>query len=122
MYDSSSAGGFSQPPPDTPAGGSRYVYLLGRLRNKQITMEEATELFSVQQGMIRIAARPTAPPPSASGGGPTGTPSAPSALGISVMSDEGLALALLAFGTGAGVLAAILKRNRDGPAAAPPLR
>jgi hypothetical protein len=92
---------------------------LGRLRNRQITMEEATELFAIQQATIRAASR--APPASASM-----TPGAPppagaaAAAGLSVMSDEGLALALLAFGTGAGVLAAILKRNRDGPTGARP--
>jgi len=114
-------GGYSPPPPpppapvESPSGSPRYVYLLGRLRNRQITMEEATELFAIQQVMIRSASRAstsrgsaTAPPGAVA---PTGVPGA----GLAVMSDEGLALALLAFGTGAGVLAAILQRGRDGP-------
>jgi hypothetical protein len=98
----------------------RHVYLLGRLRSRQITMEEATELFAIQQAMIRAASRSPPPAPTS-----TGTPGAPASggtpmAGLSVMSDEGLALALLAFGTGAGVLSAILKRNRDGPAVSKP--
>jgi hypothetical protein len=82
-------------------------------------MEEATELFSIQQGMIRAASRSSASAQAAaaSAGAPGAAPPASGSIaGLSPMSDEGLALALLAFGTGAGVLAAILKRNRDGPA------
>ncbi len=76
-------------------------------------MEEATELFALQQAMIRAAGR-TAPTPTA-GAPAAGTPISTAAPGISVVSDEGLALALLAVGTAAGVLAAVLKRGRDGP-------
>ncbi len=31
---------------------ARYAYLVGRLRTRQITMEEATELFGVQQAAL----------------------------------------------------------------------
>ena len=110
------------PPPETAGGSSRYVYLLGRLRNKQITMEEATELFAIQQSMIRTASRPAPPPRRRDGALHRPDRSRRSTMGISVMSDEGLALALLAFGTGAGVLAAILKRGRDGPIPPPSSR
>jgi hypothetical protein len=82
-------------------------------------MEEATELFSIQQAMIRAASRASASAQAAaasSGAAGAAPASGGSMAGLSPMSDEGLALALLAFGTGAGVLAAILKRNRDGPA------
>lgn len=83
-------------------------------------MEEATELFSLQQQMVRDALSRVPPPasgtasptPSSAGGGP----------GLSTlppMSDEGLAWSLLAIGTGAGILAAILKRAQGGPAPTP---
>ena len=101
------------PPPEATLGTPRYVYLLGRLRNRQITMEEATELFAIQQSMIRSASRPSASPPAP--GGPGATPAPTTAGGIAMVSDEGLALALLAVGTASGVLAAVLKRGRDGP-------
>ena len=43
------------------AGGSgggpnaRYAYLVARLRNRQMTMEEATELFNLMQGMLQTS-------------------------------------------------------------------
>src|SRR4029077_17208883 len=59
---------------DTPASPSaRYVYLLTRLRERQITMEEATELFGVMQGRIRSAGASAPPPPPS----PTDAPTAP---------------------------------------------
>jgi hypothetical protein len=129
VYGSTDQGGFTPPPPppapssEAPPGSARHVYLLGRLRSRQITMEEATELFAIQQAMIRAAARAPTAPSTASGPTSAPTPGGAPMAGLSVMSDEGLALALLAFGTGAGVLAAILKRNRDGAAtSAPPTR
>ena len=112
-------------PPPPPAGDAtvpgitnpRFVYLIGRLRNRQITMEEATELFQLQQQMIAaaVASRTSAsPPPSASGNrpsvAPTPTPGSPPAF-----DDDSLALSLLAMGAGAGVLAAILRRAQEGP-------
>ena len=115
MYDPSDA----SPASGAPAASSdgRYVYLMSRLRSKQITMEEATELFAVQQSMIRQAARRSPPPPATSGAGasptqaPVGGPG-----GLPLMSDEAFALALLAFGAGAGVLAAVLKRSQSSEA------
>ncbi len=96
-------------------GTPGYVYLLSRLRNRQITMEEATELFSLQQQLLATlaASRSTAPPapaPGAPAPGPTASP----AVGLPV-SDEGLLLGLLAMGAGAGVLAAVMKRAQEGP-------
>jgi hypothetical protein len=114
------------PSPIEPAtGNARYVYLLTRLRSRQITMEEATELFALQQGMLRNAlARIPAPPPRRSDDGSPLTPptsgSGPMALGT--MSDDGFALSLLALGAGAGVLAAVLKKGRDGDTPLPTRR
>ncbi|MGA8711341.1 MAG: hypothetical protein WB786_08990 [Thermoplasmata archaeon] len=106
------------------AGGSgggpnaRYAYLVARLRNRQMTMEEATELFNLMQGMLqtsesarvallRIPASPSSlapahPPPAAR------TPPAPGGSG-----DDFLLLGILAMGAGAGLLAAMTKRIQD---------
>jgi hypothetical protein len=102
------------------SSGTRYAYLVARLRNRQITMEEATELFAIQQAIIARATAaaqsvpPPPPPPDVSGGSapaPTPAPASPS----SPFSEENLAMTLLAMGVGAGLLAAIVKRARDGP-------
>jgi hypothetical protein len=109
------------PPPETAVPGlsnPRYVYLLTRLRNRQITMEEATELFNLQQQMLAsaLAARGSVPPPPP-GPAPAGTAApAPSV----TFNEDSLAFGLLALGAGAGVLAAILKRSQEGPRSAPP--
>jgi hypothetical protein len=112
------AGGPDSPPPGV--GNPRYVYLLSRLRNRQITMEEATELFSLQQQMIAgalAAARSASASAAAAGAAPGSPPStAPAGTPAPVaFNDEGLALSLLAMGAGAGVLAAVLKRAQEGP-------
>ena len=63
-----------------PATSARYVYLMTRLRTKQITMEEATELFSLQQGLLnaaRLAASRQVPPPSPTTARAPGPPSVP---------------------------------------------
>lgn len=108
------------------AGGAnqRYTYLVGRLRNRQITMEEATELFTLMQAMLaraneaaRVAAyraaaqAPPAPAPSA------GALPAPRGPPAPASSDDFLLVGLLAMGAGAGLLAALSKRLGD---AAPP--
>lgn len=115
MYDPSA----NPVPMASPATPSRYAYLVTRLRSRQITMEEATELFALQQTMIsqasamnRVPAIPDdlpsqAPPPPSSavtGGG-----------AAALFSDENVALGLLAMGVGAGLLAAVLKRAQEGP-------
>ena len=102
--------------PSTNQGTSRYVYLVARLRNRQITMEEATELFSIQQAMIRRA--PPPPPPDESGTGAAAPPppqsSAPTGLALPSV-DDALWMTLLTMGAGAGVLAAVFKRAQEGP-------
>ena len=94
----------------------RYAYLVGRLRNRQITMEEATELFTIMQSMIqtseaaRTALMRVPPPPSPAGlsaAAPTSTASAPAG------GDDLLLVGLLAMGAGAGLLAAMTKRIQD---------
>ena len=106
-------------PPGSPAQqNARYAYLLGRLRNRQITMEEATELFGLMQGMLRSSeqarlaaqravmatAAPTVPEPGAL------RPPAPVP---SQSSDDLFLVGLLAMGAGAGLLAAMTKRIQD---------
>ncbi|MGA7846682.1 MAG: hypothetical protein WCB18_06315, partial [Thermoplasmata archaeon] len=50
----------SPPPPppveeaEEPVGAPRYPYLVSRLRNRQITMEEATELFAIQRRQVQV--------------------------------------------------------------------
>ncbi len=47
-----------EPSPASTSGGdvntrnARYAYLVGRLRSRQITMEEATELFNLMQATL----------------------------------------------------------------------
>jgi hypothetical protein len=105
-------------PPPPPSPPARYGYLVGRLRGRQITMEEATELFAVQQAMIAqanaMAAAPAIPPPPDSSSQPMIVP-APPATGAAMFSDENVALGLLAMGVGSGLLAAVLKRAQEGP-------
>ena len=88
------------------------MYLLSRLRNRQITMEEATELFALQQSMIRAPSSRTDSSPT----GSTPAPAMPTGSSRPVLSDDTLVLGLLALGAGAGVLAAIMRRAGQGPA------
>jgi hypothetical protein len=110
--------------PPAPSGGAanpnaRYAYLLGRLRARQITMEEATELFGIMQGMLqRSEAGRQALMAASRTRGLTGTPTVapaprtpPSAEG----SDDMLLFGLLAMGAGAGLVAALAKRIQEGP-------
>ena len=114
-------------PMATPPGGftPRYVYLISRLRGRQITMEEATELFGIMQGMIRAAQQSAPPPPPMPGAGPSEgrTQPAPPAPGGSITSALGENadwLLLLGLGAGAGLGAALVKRMSEGPPATPP--
>ncbi|MCI4326976.1 MAG: hypothetical protein L3K16_05000 [Thermoplasmata archaeon] len=116
MYDPSAP---STPTFSGSASSARYAYLVGRLRGRQITMEEATELFAIQQTMISRASvmnqvPPPPPPPDVDANAPPAVPSNPST-GGSLFSDENLAMTLLAMGVGAGLLAAVVKRAREGP-------
>jgi hypothetical protein len=120
--------GTPPPPNDAPGSrGQRYSYLVARLQNRQITMEEATELFSTMQAMIaraNEAARAAAarvigaPAPAAVPVAPRELPRGPVPSGSS---DDLLLVGILAMGAGAGLLAALSKRIADtnAPAAAP---
>jgi hypothetical protein len=116
------------PPPATGPGdaqrNARYAYLVGRLRNRQMTMEEATELFGIMQGMLRQgeAARQALMrmPPSSPALGLRERPPAPAPAAPSTASDDFFLLGILAMGAGAGLLAAMTKRMQDlTPPAAP---
>ena len=101
----------------------RYAYLVGRLNNRQMTMEEATELFGIMQGMLRqsesarLALMRAVPPPPPSGARPP-RPEAPPA--GPAAADDFFLLGILAMGAGAGLLAAMSKRLQEAtpPAAA----
>jgi hypothetical protein len=117
------------PPPATPRyaylGSPRYAYLAGRLRERQITMEEATELFGILQGALSAAFAPPTPAresAAVAGGPPSGPAVAPPRAGSPVftLTDEDLGIGLIALGAGAGLLAAVLKRAAEGPKGPPP--
>lgn len=110
--DRGSAGGGS----GDATRNARYAYLVGRLRNRQMTMEEATELFSVMQGMLQTseAARAVlmrSPPPPPSAARPAAAPRPPAA--PTAGGDDLLLIGLLAMGAGAGLLAAMTKRFQE---------
>ncbi len=126
MYAPDSASPPTAPPPGGDAQrNARYVFLVTRLRNRQMTMEEATELFALMQAMLRasesarlaLARSPMAAPtlPAESRPAPL-VVSAPSAGGA----DEFLLMGLLAMGAGAGLMAAMAKRMQDFGPVAPP--
>ena len=122
---------YGSPPPAGPSPSStrdaarnqRYTYLVGRLHARQITMEEATELFTIMQSMIqtseaaRAAMVRAVPAPPVSGLATVRPPTAPAAPSSG---DDLLLVGLLAMGAGAGLLAAMTKRIQDAtpPAAA----
>jgi len=99
----------------------RYNHLLERLRNRQITMEEATELFGLMQGFLRASeAARLALQGAAASAGPAKPPApkAKPAAGSGIPAADDLMVAgILAMGAGAGLLAAITKRMTEG---APP--
>jgi hypothetical protein len=115
--------GAPSPPPAEAQRQARYNYLVGRLRNRQVTMEEATELFGLMQGMLRASesarlvavAQATGAPPT-----PAARPHPPRAAPTAATGgDEMLLGGLLVMGAGAGLLAAMAKRISEGPPSAP---
>ena len=112
----------STPPASTGGPNPRYVYLVQRLRGRQITMEEATELFGIMDGMVRIAEARMAAAIVAAGGRPA-APTPPPKRAPSVASpfpgDDLLWLTILGAGAGAGVLAAIAKRAGESVSGTP---
>lgn len=82
-----------------------------------MTMEEATELFTLMQGMLQTSEaaraaliRAPAPPPSTIRPPAAARPAAPPI----AINDDLLLVGLLAMGAGTGLLAAITKRLREG--------
>ncbi len=114
------------PPPGAMGRNQRYVYLVARLRGRQITMEEATELFAFMESAVNRAeaARLTAVAMANAGAGappampaPPPPPPAGAAVGFG---DEFLMMTLLTMGANAGLLAAITRRMQEGPRPASP--
>lgn len=113
------------PPPPAPGRDAtrsqRHAYLVGRLHNRQMTMEEATELFTIMQSMLqaseaaRAALMRVPPPPTPMG--PMAPPPRPAAP-ASAVGDDLLLVGLLAMGATAGLLAAMSKRIQE---ATPPV-
>ncbi len=109
------------------AGNTRYAYLVARLRNRQITMEEATELFGIMQGMLRTSevarqalqraavSAASAMPPERLPTSPAPVPAVPSTGG-----DDLFLVGLLAMGAGAGLLAAMTRKIQDMAPPSPP--
>ncbi len=105
-----------------PAGqrNQRYAYLVARLRNRQMTMEEATELFGIMDGMLRASetarvALARAPPPSA----PVEVALPKRAAPVTPSGgagDDFFLLGLIAMGAGAGLLAALTRRLQESTA------
>ena len=108
-----------------PARAVRYGFLVARLRNRQITMEEATELFGLMDETMRglRSAMAAAPPPGPSAASAP-TPPAPrkeAPVGRAGFSDDDLiAAGILLLGLGAGLGSAVRERARRGPKAPPP--
>ena len=116
VYGSAPPGGTAVSPAQNAARNQRYTYLMGRLHARQITMEEATELFTIMQSMIQtseaaraalVRAVPAPPIPGPTPVRPVAAPAAPSG------GDDLLLVGILAMGAGAGLLAAMTKRIQD---------
>ena len=126
-------GGASETPGEAPsppivAGAeaqrqARYNHLVGRLRSRQITMEEATELFALMSAMLRASeaarrvAMVAAPPSPGMAIAPPQRPAGTA--GVPAAADDLFLVGLLAMGAGAGMLAAMARRIAEG-APAPP--
>jgi hypothetical protein len=121
MWDPNNPPASSAPPGGAGTNAaSRYSYLTSRLRARQITMEEATELFGIMQGMLQRSetSRQALMAASRSRGlagttTPTTTP-APRTPAVTGGADEMLLFGLLAMGAGAGLVAALTKRIQEG--------
>ncbi len=107
--------------PSTTGRSPRYVYLVGRLRQRQITMEEATELFALMEVAIgqaeaaRRAALAAAVPSSRPAYDTPPIPAPPIGATTPVGSgDEFLVMGLLMMGANAGLLSAITRRMQEG--------
>lgn len=109
--------GTGTPRPEAVAAG-RYAYLVARLRNRQITMEEATELFGLMDETIRMlrTANLRMPPPAAPAAATPPPRQAAPTPGAGVGADDLLTAGVLMIGAGAGIAAALRRRSAEGPA------
>lgn len=116
MYsDDASMGSPAPGIPATSTSSPRYAYLVARLRNRQITMDEATELFGLQQSTMSALLTRTPSESTAVESTSRPPPTAVSNLAAGpILSDDTVWLGLLAVGAGAGLFAALLQRARDG--------
>lgn len=121
---------FGEPPSPPPPPASRYAYLVARLRHRQITMEEATELFGIMDETIHrlrteVIRTPPPPPPQPAMGPamPPPTPGEPKGGPPAISTDDLLTAGVLMIGAGAGIAAALKRKaemgRSSGPAAAP---
>ncbi len=104
----------------TASSSARYVFLVGRLRNRQITMEEATELFEIMDLTVRSlsAAAAAVPPAPKSSASPKSAPAESSVPRFS--RDDLLPFGILLVGAASGISAALRDRSRNGPRKGPP--
>jgi hypothetical protein len=121
MYNPSEDSTDTTPPPARSSNpNARYAYLVGRLRSRQITMEEATELFSLQQAALsrseagRMAAIAQSGSARASSMAPPPPPPTPVVSGAAG-ADDLLILGLLTMGAGAGLMAAMARKMQEPP-------
>jgi hypothetical protein len=122
------------PPPPTeeaeePTSAPRYPYLVARLRNRQITMEEATELFAIQRRQVQALLVRTNALTAAAAASPTPvrmprpTPRTTEVSPAAMAALENLDLwgeGLIFLAVGAGLLAAVAKRFQGPPPGSPP--
>ncbi|MFZ0699682.1 MAG: hypothetical protein WAN74_05790 [Thermoplasmata archaeon] len=105
----------TNPPMGGTAGSSaRYAYLVGRLRNRQITMEEATELFEIMDLTVRSLSAAAATAPAAKPA-PSSRVAAPAPATSLLNSDDLLPFGILLVGAASGISAAVRDRSRNGP-------
>ena len=111
------------PRPSVAPSPARYAYLVGRLRGRQITMEEATELFALQQQIIaRMEAQASLPPPPPPSEMTMTVPRVgkpiPGTGGLT--SEDAVWEGLPALAAAAGIFAALFKRAQSGDPVPPP--
>jgi hypothetical protein len=77
-------------------------------------MEEATELFAIQQQLVIRASIPP-PVPSTPGGSPAPPPPPPSGGSLPALDQDMFWIGLPALAAAAGIFAAMLKRSQEPP-------
>lgn len=98
---------------------NRRVFLMQRLARRQITMEEATELFTLMNRDLEALKRSLPPPPPPPGSSAARAPPPMNASTVAGISTQNLEELLIFGGPLIGLLAAVLKRSMEGPAPEP---